>query len=159
MAADTAINTLKQDQITDFRAQHIGIIFQNFHLIPHLSALENIMLPLEILERDSVLEIASDLLNKVGLSQRAQHLPSQLSGGEKQRVALARALAISPDLILADEPSGSLDEETGEEVMKLLFDLIKEQKRTMILVTHDKELAARCDKRYLLEHGALHELS
>ena len=130
---------------------------QNFHLLPHLSALENVALSLEILKIERPFEIAKKWLSWVGLSAREDHFPDQLSGGEKQRVAIARALAISPDLILADEPSGSLDEETGEKVMDLIFGLVREENSTLILVTHNKELAKNCEKTVHLIGGKLVE--
>ena len=151
------IFAMSEDEITTFRAKHMGIVFQNFHLLPHLNAFENIMLPLEILDIENSQQRATELLTAVGLSTRSKHLPSQLSGGEKQRVAVARALAISPNLILADEPSGSLDEATGDEIMNLLFSLVEKEKRAMILVTHDNDLANRCSRKLILDHGRLHE--
>jgi putative ABC transport system ATP-binding protein len=151
------ISNLSQAKLTKIRSNSIGVIFQQFHLIEHLNALENVLLPLEILGIKNGDEKAIDLLNKVGLGHRLSHFPGQLSGGEKQRVAIARAMAISPDLLLADEPSGSLDEETGTMVMNLLFDLVKETGMSLILVTHEKSLANRCDKSLVLEGGVLTE--
>lgn len=149
-------STMSEEDLTMFRGRHMGIIFQQFHLLPHLNALENVSLALEILgESENVQERAHHALSQVGLSERAKHLPGQLSGGEKQRVAMARAMVINPDLLLADEPSGSLDEDTGEEVMKLVFDLVETQKKALILVTHSLQLAKRCDHIYKLEHGTL----
>ena len=144
---------LSEDDVTVKRAQSIGTIFQQFHLLPHLTALENVELSLEILERYSELDHAGELLKKVGLWERRDHYPSELSGGEQQRVAIARSMAIRPDLILADEPSGSLDEETGDHIMNLIFDLVKEHNTGLILVTHNKTLAARCDNVHELRHG------
>jgi putative ABC transport system ATP-binding protein len=134
---------------------HIGIIFQQFHLVSTLSALENVLLPLNLQKHPLAFDLASGLLSDVGLLDRMHHLPSQLSGGESQRVAIARALAASPSFILADEPSGNLDEETGERVMDLLFKLVRSKNTTMVLVTHDKEVAARCDRIVYLEHGSI----
>jgi putative ABC transport system ATP-binding protein len=151
------LGALGESELTDLRASKIGIVFQNFHLLPHLSALENVALSLEILKMDSAFEIAKKWLSRVGLSDREDHFPDQLSGGEKQRVAIARALAISPDLILADEPSGSLDEETGDKVMELIFGLVREENSTLILVTHNKELAKNCEKTVHLIGGKLVE--
>ncbi len=151
------LGRLGESELTDLRAKKIGIIFQNFHLLPHLSALENVALSLEILKMDKPFEVAKKWLSRVGLSSREDHFPDQLSGGEKQRVAIARALSISPDLILADEPSGSLDEETGDKVMDLIFGLVREENSTLILVTHNKELAKNCEKTVHLNGGKLVE--
>lgn len=149
------LTKLDEKSLTTLRSQKIGIIFQQFHLLPHLSALENVSLPLEILGRENI-EAAKKALEEVGLGSRLNHYPSQLSGGEKQRVAIARSMVVEPDLLLADEPSGSLDEETGELVMDLIFNLVSENKKALILVTHNKELALRCQKVYHLEGGQLH---
>ena len=149
------ISHLSQSALTKIRSNSIGVIFQQFHLIEHLNALENVLLPLEILGIKHGEAKAKDLLDKVGLGHRINHFPGQLSGGEKQRVAIARAMAISPDLLLADEPSGSLDEETGSMVMDLLFDLVKETNMSLILVTHEKSLASKCDVSLVLEGGVL----
>jgi putative ABC transport system ATP-binding protein len=151
------ITHLSESALTKFRSQSMGVIFQQFHLIEHLSALENVMLPLEILNDPSPEQKAKELLSSVGLGHRFDHFPSQLSGGEKQRVAIARAMAINPRLLLADEPSGSLDEETGKLVMDLLFDLVKKNGMSLILVTHERSLADRCDHIYKLETGVLSE--
>ena len=146
---------LKESQINDFRATNIGFIFQNFHLISYLNALENVMLPAKVCNIQNAKEKAIKLLQSVGLSHRLDHLPSQLSGGERQRVAIARALIHNPKIILADEPSGNLDEETGIEVMDKLFELIKENNMTLILVTHSKDVANRCEETYKLSSGNL----
>ncbi len=150
---------MSEDVLAKFRASHMGIVFQNYHLLPHLNALENIGLPMEILDTKDINQRAHSLLKSIGLLDRATHTPSQLSGGENQRVAVARALAASPDIILADEPSGSLDETTGDNVMDLLFQLVASENRAMVLVTHDKELAKRCTRRYQLEHGKLNVIN
>lgn len=147
--------TMNEEKLTRFRGQHLGIVFQHFHLLPHLTALENVSLPLEILNQKKIIQRSMELLDRVGLSNRASHLPAQLSGGEMQRVALVRALVASPDVILADEPSGSLDESNAEEVIQLLFDLIKDEKKALILVTHDLNLSSRCMRRLELNHGVL----
>jgi putative ABC transport system ATP-binding protein len=146
---------LKESELNDFRAAHIGFIFQNFHLVSYLNALENVMLPAKVCDIHRPKEKAAALLESVGLSHRLNHLPSELSGGEKQRVAIARALIHNPSIILADEPSGNLDEETGNAVMDSLFELIHHNKTTLILVTHSKEVAARCEKIYTLASGEL----
>lgn len=154
---DVDITKMDESKLTGLRAQKIGIIFQNFHLLPHLSALENIALSLEILKLPNAFKIAKEWITRVGLAERENHFPDQLSGGEKQRIAIARALAISPDIILADEPSGSLDEETGKIVMDLIFGLVKEENSTLILVTHNKELAKNCERIVQLVGGKLEE--
>jgi len=150
---------MDETQITKFRGRHLGIIFQQFHLIPHLSALENVSLPLEILGEKNAQKRAQELLEKVGLSKRMKHLPVQLSGGEMQRVAVARALSTSPDLILADEPSGSLDEHNAQDIVDLLFSLVDQEKKSLILVTHDLDLSRRCQRRLTLEDGLLSEIN
>lgn len=146
---------MSESALTKFRAQNMGIVFQQFHLVSTLSALENVLLPLELLKRPDSQTQALKLLESVGLSHRLDHLPSELSGGESQRVAIARSLAIGPAILFADEPSGNLDEETGLKVMQLLFDLVKNSGTTMVLVTHDPELAQRCSRVVHLEHGSL----
>lgn len=145
--ADRNLGDLNEQQLTRFRAEHIGIVFQQFYLFPHLTALENVMLPLEILRHDNADEQARAALGLVGLEHRLQHFPHQLSGGENQRVAIARAFVIKPRLLLADEPSGSLDTRTGEQVLELLFDLVSREHTTLILVTHNDALAARCTRQ------------
>lgn len=154
--AGTDIVMLNEDELATFRAKNIGIIFQQFHLMSTLTALENVMLPLEILRLDNIIERAVEILKKVGLEHRMQHFPNELSGGECQRVAIARALVTRPKILLADEPSGNLDNETGDVVMDLLFDLVADFKTTLILVTHDKELASRCHKVFTLKDQRLH---
>ena len=151
----TSYDDLEEGDLNDFRASNIGFIFQNFHLVSYLNALENVMLPAKVCGISNPKEKATELLKSVGLSHRLNHLPSQLSGGEKQRVAIARSLIHNPKIILADEPSGNLDEETGNAVMDKLFELIKKNNTTLILVTHSKEVAARCEKTYELVHGNL----
>lgn len=146
---------LEESELNDFRATNIGFIFQNFHLVSYLNALENVMLPAKVCHIPQPKETAIALLNSVGLSHRLDHLPEQLSGGEKQRVAIARALIHDPKIILADEPSGNLDDETGNAVMDILFELIKKNNTTLILVTHSKEVATRCEKTYELVSGNL----
>lgn len=153
------ISLMNEKDLTSYRARHIGIVFQQFHLVSTLTALENVLLPLEILKMERARERAMALLENVGLSHRVDHLPSQLSGGESQRVAIARALATNPAILFADEPSGNLDEETGDKVMGLLFDLVKKSGTTLVLVTHDPDLASKCERIIHLEHGKLsHEV-
>lgn len=149
------ISTMREKDLTWFRAQNMGIVFQQFHLVSTLTAYENVLLPLELLKRENAKERSMNLLESVGLSHRRDHLPSELSGGECQRVAIARALATHPSVLFADEPSGNLDEETGEKVMQLLFEMVKTTGTTMVLVTHDQDLAARCSRVVHLEHGSL----
>ena len=151
----TAYKDLKESALNDFRATNIGFIFQNFHLVSYLNALENVMLPAKVCKVSNPKEKAIELLKSVGLGHRLDHLPSELSGGEKQRVAIARALIHNPKIILADEPSGNLDEETGHAVMDILFELIKKNNTTLILVTHSQEVANRCEKSYELVSGSL----
>ncbi len=151
------ITHFSQKQMTELRSHSIGVVFQQFHLIEHLSALENVMLPLEISNSPDAKIVAMDLLSKVGLADRGDHFPSQLSGGEKQRVAIARAMSNRPKLILADEPSGSLDEETGASIMDLLFDLVEKEDMGLILVTHELQLAARCKRSLILKQGILQD--
>lgn len=150
-----SITTMSEKELTHFRASQMGIVFQQFHLVSTLTALENVLLPLELLKRERAREIAEGLLASVGLAHRSHHLPSQLSGGESQRVAIARALSTSPAILFADEPSGNLDEETGEKVMDLLFKMVRETGTTMVLVTHDPDLAKKCSRAVHLEHGSL----
>jgi putative ABC transport system ATP-binding protein len=149
------LSQMPEKELTRFRASRMGIIFQHFHLVSTLSAYENVLLPLELMKYPKAMNRALELLESVGLSHRSQHLPSELSGGECQRVALARALAISPSILFADEPSGNLDEETGGKVMDLLFGMVEKTKTTLVLVTHDPDLAKRCSRVVHLEHGSL----
>lgn len=146
---------MSEEEVTALRSGKIGIIFQQFHLISHLTALENVLLPLEIQGRRNEKNFAIEYMEKVGLISRLDHLPGQLSGGEKQRVAIARSLIIHPDLLLADEPSGSLDDQTGDDVMNLIFNLVKEEKTGLVLVTHSQALAYKCDNVYSLTGGEL----
>jgi putative ABC transport system ATP-binding protein len=147
------LNQLSEDERAQLRNQKIGFIFQNFQLLPTLTALENVSVPLE-LQGDGRAQIkARELLEKVGLADREKHYPSQLSGGEQQRVALARAFANNPELLFADEPTGNLDEETGNRVINLLFDLNRQAGTTLIIVTHDMELAKKCDYMLRLKGG------
>lgn len=152
---DISYKDLQESDLNDFRATNIGFIFQNFHLVSYLNALENVMLPAKVCNISKPKEKAMVLLESVGLGHRLDHLPAQLSGGEKQRVAIARALIHNPKIILADEPSGNLDDETGNAVMDILFELIKKNNTTLILVTHSKDVADRCEKTYELLQGNL----
>ncbi|MEQ1722527.1 MAG: ABC transporter ATP-binding protein [Pseudobdellovibrio sp.] len=152
-----SIKNLKREEMTKFRAENIGFIFQQFHLISHLTAFENITLPLEILGRDFNDADIFKALENVGLGHRAKHKPTELSGGECQRLALARGLITRPSLLLADEPSGNLDSETGEKVMSLFFEQVRATKTTTVLVTHDLELAKRCDRMFVLKNGSFNQ--
>ncbi len=149
------MNSMNEDKLAKFRAQKIGIIFQQFHLMPHLTAAENISLPLEILKSDRIAEKTEEVLTQVGLTDRRHPLPSRLSGGECQRVAIARALAVKPAILLADEPTGNLDNRTGRQVVDLLFGLVQSINMTLILVTHSLELADLCQRQLLIEEGAI----
>ena len=152
----TDLTKLKQEDLAHFRSKNLGIVFQQYHLMSNLTALENVALPLELQRQKEAETKARKALEQVGLSHRLSHLPSELSGGECQRVALARAMVTQPSLILADEPSGNLDGNTGKEVMNLLFKLCREHKQTLILVTHNHELAKLCDRCLELRDGRLH---
>jgi putative ABC transport system ATP-binding protein len=143
---DTDYAGLDEDGLARLRAANIGIVFQSFHLVPTMTALENVALPLEFLDQDDAFATARQALGDVGLSHRESHFPGQLSGGEQQRVAIARALAPRPSLILADEPTGNLDLATGAQVMDLLFTLREKTAATLLLITHDRSLAKRCDR-------------
>ena len=147
--------TLDEDARAQWRARHLGFVFQSFQLLSHLTALENVMLPLELSGVAGARSAARDMLERVGLGQRLNHTPRVLSGGEQQRVALARAFVVQPDILLADEPTGILDHATGAQVMDLMLDLNRERGTTLVLVTHDSALAARCDRRLQIDAGQL----
>lgn len=149
------LGDLDSDALADLRRDKIGIVFQAFHLVPSLSALDNVALPLEIAGRKGAQRRAGEMLTRVGLAARRRHFPSQLSGGEQQRVAIARALVHRPAAILADEPTGNLDDQTGTMVAAVLFDLVEQTGATLVLVTHDIEMASRCDRVLRLHDGAL----
>jgi putative ABC transport system ATP-binding protein len=146
---------LDEDARAAVRGERIGFVFQSFQLMGHLSALENVMLPLELRGERNAKALATEMLGRVGLGQRLGHYPKLLSGGEQQRVALARAFVVRPALLLADEPTGSLDHATGESVMQLMFELNREVGTTLILVTHDPRIAERCDRQIRLEAGRM----
>jgi putative ABC transport system ATP-binding protein len=146
---------LDEDDRAALRAQKVGFVFQSFQLMGNLSALENVMLPLELAGRRDSRKAAGEMLERVGLAQRLGHYPKVLSGGEHQRVALARAFVVQPAVLLADEPTGSLDFATGETVMELMFDLNRELGTTLVLVTHDPAIAARCEHRITIEAGRI----
>lgn len=149
----TDIFALDEDQRAALRAQKIGFVFQSFQLLGNLTALENVMLPLELAGRRDARALATQMLQRVGLGERLGHYPKVLSGGEQQRVALARAFVVRPAVLLADEPTGSLDFATGERIMQLMFELNREQGTTLVLVTHDPGIAQRCERRITVEAG------
>jgi putative ABC transport system ATP-binding protein len=156
--ADKDIFAVDEDDRAAWRAQKVGFVFQSFQLLGNLSALENVMLPLELAGRKDSRQAATDMLTRVGLAERLGHYPKVLSGGEQQRVALARAFVVQPAVLLADEPTGSLDFATGERVMELMFELNAEQGTTLVLVTHDRGIAQRCQKRITIEAGRVASL-
>lgn len=151
------LGALDEDGRALFRAEHIGFVFQSFQLLPALTALENVMLPLELRGDGHAEVLARDYLERVGLGERMTHYPRQMSGGEQQRVAIARAFATRPSILFADEPTGNLDSGTGSHIIDLLFELNREEGSTLVLVTHDEQLAARCERRLQLDAGALVE--
>ncbi|MDB6000421.1 MAG: transporter [Rhizobacter sp.] len=153
--AGTDLFSLDEDARAAVRSRKVGFVFQSFQLLATLTALENVMLPLELQGRNDARALATDMLGRVGLGQRLGHYPRVLSGGEQQRVALARAFVMKPAVLLADEPTGSLDFATGETVMALMFELNREAGTTLVLVTHDKSIAARCDRQLRIEAGKL----
>lgn len=149
------LTALGEDALARFRREHMGVVFQSFHLIPTMTALENVATPLELAGAEDAFDRAADELRAVGLGQRLDHYPAQLSGGEQQRVALARAAAPRPAILLADEPTGNLDGETGAQIMDMLFDLNTRHAATLILVTHAPELADRCNRVIRLANGRI----
>jgi putative ABC transport system ATP-binding protein len=155
--ADRELTSLDEDGRAAVRARHVGFVFQSFHLVPSLTAVENVMLPLELAGRRDARAAALEVLGRVGLAARVGHYPRQLSGGEQQRVAIARAFVTRPDVLFADEPTGNLDAATGERIMELLFGLNAETGATLVLVTHDQALAARCGRVIRLDAGRVVE--
>src|SRR2546423_4763323 len=153
VVAGKALDPLGEDALARFRGRNIGIVFQSFHLIATMTAIENVAVPLEFAGVDDAHERAARELDAVGLSERLRHYPAELSGGEQQRVALARALAPDPAILLADEPTGNLDDATGAEIIELLFAKHRQRGTTLVLVTHDAALAARCDRVIRLRSG------
>ena len=151
--AGSDLFSIDEDERAALRARQVGFVFQSFQLLGNLTALENVMLPLELAGRKDSRKAATEMMARVGLSARLGHYPKVLSGGEQQRVALARAFVVQPAVLLADEPTGSLDFATGETVMELMFDLNREQGTTLVLVTHDRAIAARCERRITIEAG------
>lgn len=155
LLAGQGLEQLNEDERAAVRAQHVGFVFQSFQLLNSLTALENVMLPIELKQMPNARIQATELLKRVGLSHRLTHYPTQLSGGEQQRVAIARAFAAEPTILFADEPTGNLDHATGNMVTQLLFDLNQEAGTTLVLVTHDPNLAARCQQQISLEAGKI----
>jgi putative ABC transport system ATP-binding protein len=153
--AGAELHSMNEDAVADFRGRHIGIVFQSFHLIPNMTALENVAVPLELAGRNDAFEVAERELRAVGLGERLSHHPGEMSGGEQQRVAIARALAPSPAVLIADEPTGNLDGETGRQIADLLFTKQAERGTTLLLVTHDPQLAARCDRQIKVRSGEI----
>ncbi|MEL7257291.1 MAG: ATP-binding cassette domain-containing protein [Pseudomonadota bacterium] len=149
------LSAMSEDALARLRRDHMGVVFQSFHLIPTMTALENVATPLELAGRKDAFARAAEELEAVGLGERLGHYPSQLSGGEQQRVALARAAAPRPDILLADEPTGNLDSQTGADIVNLLFDLQKRHGATLVLVTHDAGLAAKCARQIALRDGQI----
>lgn len=150
---------LDEDARAAWRGKHVGFVFQSFQLLDNLTALENVMLPLELVQARDVRQRATNMLERVGLGQRLRHYPKVLSGGEQQRVALARAFVTQPAVLFADEPTGSLDFATGGQVMQLMLELNQQQRTTLIMVTHDRDIAAQCDRRLQMEAGQLREVA
>ena len=155
--AGTDLFALDEDARAALRASQLGFVFQSFQLLANLTALENVMLPLELQGRSDARVLATEMLERVGLAERLRHYPKVLSGGEQQRVALARAFVVRPAVLLADEPTGSLDFATGQTVMELMFDLNRQAGTTLVLVTHDPAIAARCERQLRIEAGRLIE--
>ena len=153
--AGVDLTALDEDGRARLRAERVGFVFQSFHLVPSLTALENVMLPLELAGRRDAREAAGETLGRVGLGQRTGHYPRQLSGGEQQRVAIARAFVTRPAVLFADEPTGNLDTHTGEKIVSLLFDLNAQSQTTLVLVTHDRTVAARCGRVLQMDSGQL----
>ena len=153
------LNPLSEDERAGVRNKYVGFVFQTFQLVPTLTALENVMVPLELRGEatGAIRKRSLELLDSVGLADRSHHYPTQLSGGEQQRVSIARAFINQPKILFADEPTGNLDNETGEHIEDLIFDLNKKQGTTLVMVTHDPELAAKCDRVIKLKNGFLHE--
>jgi putative ABC transport system ATP-binding protein len=152
---DQDISKLSEDEVSEIRRKHIGIIFQSFYLIPNYTAVENVALTLELNKFNKPVEQAKELLDRFGLKQRFNNLPSQLSGGEQQRVAIARAIAMKPELILADEPTGNLDSENSKMIADILFKFTKEEKSSLIIVTHDSKLASRAKRTIKIKDGKI----
>ncbi len=156
-AAGHELGSMNEDELARFRGQNVGIIFQSFHLVPNMTALENVAVPLELSGDPKAFERAKEELEAVGLGHRLQHYPTQLSGGEQQRVAVARALVTNPEILIADEPTGNLDETTGEQIIELMFAAQERKNTTLVLVTHDPSLADRCQRKIRVHSGTIDE--
>lgn len=155
--AGETLGPLSEDALARFRGQNVGIIFQSFHLVPNMTALENVAVPLELAGRKDAFDKARAELEAVGLGHRLHHYPAQMSGGEQQRVAVARALVVEPAILIADEPTGNLDEATGAQIVDLMFSVQRERKTTLVLVTHDPALAEKCDRVIRVRSGEIEE--
>ncbi|MEF2553562.1 ABC transporter ATP-binding protein [Aurantimonas sp. A2-1-M11] len=155
--AGSSLEGLSEDQLAAFRGQNVGIVFQSFHLIPNMTALENVAVPLELAGHPDAFERATHELGQVGLADRISHYPGELSGGEQQRVAMARALAPEPAILIADEPTGNLDQETGRQITDLLFAEQERRQMTLVLVTHDPALAHRCSREIAVRSGVIYD--
>ena len=155
MLAGQMLNELDEDGRAALRGENVGFVFQSFQLLPSLTALENVMLPLELQSNAKAREQSANLLSRVGLSDRLHHYPKQLSGGEQQRVAIARAFVTQPLIVFADEPTGNLDKKTSQNIIDLIFEMNQEKKTTLVIVTHDESLATKCDRCVTLENGAI----
>lgn len=152
------LGAMSEDGLARFRRNNVGIVFQSFHLVPTMTALENVAIPLEFAGRPDAFERAEEELSLVGLGHRLTHYPGQLSGGEQQRVALARAVATDPKILMADEPTGNLDGATGEQIIELMFELHERRGTSLVLITHDNDLAARCDRVVRLRDGLIDKI-
>lgn len=150
-----SLGSMNEKSLAKFRVENVGIIFQQFHLMPHLTAVENVSLPLELAHNKNAKKKAAEILDEIGLSHRKHHFPYQLSGGECQRVAIGRALVVEPAVLLADEPTGNLDEKTGDQLSQLLFSLVESINMTLLLVSHNQSLANRCGRKLTLKNGEL----
>ena len=155
--AGSELGPLSEDQLAQFRGRNVGIIFQSFHLVPNMTALENVAVPLELAGDGQAFDKARLELDAVGLGHRLHHYPAQMSGGEQQRVAVARALVVRPEILIADEPTGNLDDDTGAQIVDLMFSAQKERRTTLVLVTHDPALAERCDRVIRVRSGEVDE--
>lgn len=157
MVAGSELGPLSEDQLARFRGRNVGIIFQSFHLVPNMTALENVAVPLELAGDTGAFDRARAELDAVGLGHRMHHYPAQMSGGEQQRVAVARALVVQPEILIADEPTGNLDESTGAQIVELMFKAQRTRKTTLVLVTHDLTLAEQCDRVIRVRSGEIEE--